>query len=57
MYGGARYDWEHQVLREDVRQRRICLAYREFTPPYLPHSEHYEKSEEILRNSYNFFIT
>ncbi|XP_019873403.2 alpha-ketoglutarate-dependent dioxygenase alkB homolog 4 [Aethina tumida] len=35
MYGAARYDWEHQILREDITSRRVCLAYREFTPPYL----------------------
>ena len=35
LYGSPRYDWEHQVLREDINTRRVCLAYREFTPPYL----------------------
>ncbi|KAB0795917.1 hypothetical protein PPYR_09978 [Photinus pyralis] len=35
LYGSPRYDWEHQVLREDITTRRVCLAYREFTPPYL----------------------
>lgn len=36
LFGGPRYQWEHCVLREDVRARRVCVAYREFTPPYLP---------------------
>ncbi|XP_059481722.1 alpha-ketoglutarate-dependent dioxygenase alkB homolog 4 [Neocloeon triangulifer] len=35
MTGQARYQWEHRILREDVKELRICLAYREFTPPYL----------------------
>lgn len=33
--GQARYQWEHRVLRDDVKTLRVCLAYREFTPPYL----------------------
>lgn len=36
LYGGPRYQWEHCVLREDIAVRRVCIAYREFTPPYLP---------------------
>lgn len=35
LYGPARYQWEHCVLREDIVTRRVCVAYREFTPPYL----------------------
>lgn len=23
------------MLREDISSRRVCIAYREFTPPYL----------------------
>lgn len=55
MYGAARYDWEHQVLRDDITERRICLAYREFTPPYLPNGPHYDMSKDILKNALNFF--
>ncbi|XP_023015241.1 alpha-ketoglutarate-dependent dioxygenase alkB homolog 4 [Leptinotarsa decemlineata] len=55
MYGPARYDWEHQVLREDIIQRRICLAYREFTPPYLEHGEYFEEGKEILLAAKQFF--
>lgn len=36
LYGPARYQWEHCVLREDIGERRVCVAYREFTVPYLP---------------------
>ncbi|XP_030376648.1 alpha-ketoglutarate-dependent dioxygenase alkB homolog 4 [Scaptodrosophila lebanonensis] len=35
LYGPARYQFEHAVLREDVRERRVCIAYREFTPMYI----------------------
>jgi len=49
MYGSARYDWEHQILREDIVKRRVCLAYREFTPPYLPHGEKFNEGQNILK--------
>lgn len=55
LYGSARYDWEHQVLREDITERRVCLAYREFTPPYLKGGSHYEKSKNIFDKANNFF--
>ncbi|ALC39117.1 CG4036 [Drosophila busckii] len=35
LYGPARYQFEHSVLREDVKERRVCIAYREFTPMYI----------------------
>lgn len=35
LYGPARYQFEHAVLREDVDERRVCIAYREFTPMYI----------------------
>lgn len=55
LYGAARYNWEHQVLREDIVERRVCLAYREFTPPYLEGGENYEKSKKIFEKARNFF--
>lgn len=55
LYGAARYDWEHQVLREDITERRVCLAYREFTPPYLEGGGHYEKSQIIFEKAKCFF--
>jgi len=35
-YGSPRYEWEHSILREDIDLRRVCITYREITPPYLP---------------------
>ncbi|KAF5278080.1 hypothetical protein FQR65_LT03596 [Abscondita terminalis] len=51
LYGSARYEWEHQVLREDITERRVCLAYREFTPPYLKSHE----AKIILEKACAFF--
>lgn len=48
MYGTARYEWEHSVLRNDIQNRRICLAYREFTPTYLQFGDEYNIGKPIL---------
>lgn len=50
----VRYRWEHSVFREDITSRRVCLAYRELTPPYLENGEHYAEASEILRQA-SFF--
>ncbi|KAJ9596707.1 hypothetical protein L9F63_012265 [Diploptera punctata] len=55
MYGAARYLWEHCVLREDVLERRVCLAYREFTPLYLKDGKHENEGKVILEAAKNFW--
>ncbi|XP_017795324.1 PREDICTED: alpha-ketoglutarate-dependent dioxygenase alkB homolog 4 [Habropoda laboriosa] len=51
LYGTARYKWEHCVLREDIKSRRICLAYRELTPPYLKNSSNNHEVRELLKRA------
>ncbi|XP_058815824.1 alpha-ketoglutarate-dependent dioxygenase alkB homolog 4 [Topomyia yanbarensis] len=55
IYGSPRYQWEHAVLREDITERRVCLAYREFTPMYLQGGSEYSKSEEVFKLAQNFW--
>lgn len=55
MYNAARYDWEHQILREDIISRRICIAYREFTPPYLDEDKKTPEIESILDKAKYFW--
>lgn len=55
LYGEARYAWEHAVLREDINSRRVCIAYREFTTPYLPNGDHNSESVEIFQQATNFW--
>lgn len=55
MYGAARYEWEHRILRDDIKKRRVCIAYREFTPPYLPGGENYEEGKAVLDLAKNFW--
>lgn len=57
LYGAPRYDWEHSVLREDISERRVCIAYREFTPPYLDEAanEYKASGREILEIGGHFW--
>ncbi|CAB0012973.1 unnamed protein product [Nesidiocoris tenuis] len=43
------------IFRDDVTSRRVCVAYREFTPPFLPGGEQEEEGRritEIAQNSW-----
>ncbi|XP_077283915.1 alpha-ketoglutarate-dependent dioxygenase alkB homolog 4 isoform X2 [Arctopsyche grandis] len=55
LYGPARYMWEHRILREDITERRVCLAYREFTPPFLPGGNWENEGSEILDAANSFW--
>jgi len=55
LYGKPRYLWEHCILREDILERRVCIAYREFTPPYLKEGEKYTESYDILQKAKCFW--
>ncbi|KAM7354658.1 alpha-ketoglutarate-dependent dioxygenase alkB homolog 4 [Cochliomyia hominivorax] len=55
LFGPVRYQFEHCVLREDVLERRVCLAYREFTPMYLQGGESHEKGREVTENALQFW--
>ncbi|XP_015517130.2 alpha-ketoglutarate-dependent dioxygenase alkB homolog 4 [Neodiprion lecontei] len=55
LYGASRYNWEHAVLREDVKGRRLCIAYREFTPPYLEGGDHFDEGSKILEKARIFW--
>lgn len=57
LFGRPRYDWEHCVLREDISERRVCIAYREFTPPYLDdkRAEYNKAGKEILITAKQFW--
>lgn len=53
-YGEPRYHWEHCVLREDISSRRVCIAYREFTPPYMQNGCH-EEAGNLVRQAKTFW--
>jgi len=54
--GAARYRWLHSVLRSDITERRVCLAYRELTTPYLPGGNKWNEAKEILEKATNFWV-
>lgn len=56
MYGMPRYQFEHSVLRTDINARRVCIAYREFTPMYLANGKSYDKSEAIFKTAQSFWL-
>ncbi|XP_071553109.1 alpha-ketoglutarate-dependent dioxygenase alkB homolog 4 [Panulirus ornatus] len=55
LYGSARYDWEHGILREDIPSRRICITYRELTPTFLSHGSESETGSQLLETSKCFW--
>lgn len=55
LYDDARYNWEHSILREDIQFRRVCLAYREFTLPYLPGGNNESEGKHILEIAKTFW--
>jgi len=55
MFGSSRYDWEHCVLRSDISARRVIIAYRELTPPYLPSGPLEAVGSEILEQASKFW--
>lgn len=55
LHGPARYQFEHSVLRTDITSRRVCIAYREFTPMYLKNGCHAERGQPILNTSQLFW--
>jgi len=55
MYSSARYEWEHAILREDIKARRVVIAYRELTPPYLAGGREETIGREILEKAELFW--
>ena len=53
IYGSARYQWLHSILRRDIKERRVCIALREFTKQYL--NPENEVGQNILKVAANYF--
>jgi DNA N6-methyl adenine demethylase len=49
LYGSPRYQFEHSVLREDIKMRRVAIAYREFTVPYLENGQKHNEAVDIFK--------
>lgn len=59
LYGPLRYQFEHCVLRSDVTKRRVCIAYRELTTPYLKNDvgPFFSEGDAVLRQAEKFWPT
>ncbi|CAK1552577.1 unnamed protein product [Leptosia nina] len=55
MYGEPRYHWEHCIFREDIESRRVCIAYREFTPPYMNNGNFHVIGDEVRQRAKQFW--
>ncbi|KAK4036121.1 hypothetical protein OUZ56_028186 [Daphnia magna] len=53
IYGSARYQWLHCVLRRDIKERRVCIALREFTKQFLDPND--SMGQAILKTASNYF--
>lgn len=55
LFGEARYNWLHLIPRNDIIGRRVCLAYREFTEPYLKDGKLEKESNDIREKAKTFW--
>ena len=55
LQGSPRYEWLHGILREDISERRVCLALREFTPAFMPGGEEEVIGAEVTAQAQQFF--
>lgn len=55
LYGIARYDYEHSIMREDIKDRRVCITYREITPTFLSCGTNADIGKEILKRGKLFW--
>ncbi len=53
IYGSARYQWLHCVLRRDIKERRVCIALREFTKQFL--NPNHVMGQIVLQAASNYF--
>jgi len=54
LYGACRDTWVHEVRREDVKERRIAIAFRELAEEFLPGGKSEEVGKEVLERASRF---
>jgi alkylated DNA repair protein alkB family protein 4 len=54
VYGPSRYEWKHGIRREDIKERRLAMTFREFAPEFLAGGENEELGEKIIRTALTF---
>ncbi|KAL3320435.1 alkB, alkylation repair 4 [Cichlidogyrus casuarinus] len=46
--GSARYIWLHEILREDIKEKRVAMTFRELSPKFHPNHEQGEMEEKEI---------
>ncbi|XP_064620505.1 alpha-ketoglutarate-dependent dioxygenase alkB homolog 4-like isoform X2 [Lineus longissimus] len=54
VFGPSRYEWKHGIRREDIRERRLAITFREFTPEFLPGGKQEELGEKVIQTALTF---
>lgn len=47
LYDDARYKWLHSIKRENIRERRVALTFRELTDEFLPAEAQASSTEPV----------
>ncbi|NXH09175.1 ALKB4 dioxygenase, partial [Bucco capensis] len=54
LHGEARYRWKHAIQRQHIRQRRVCLTFRELSAEFRPGGRHEQLGRELLQTALSF---
>ncbi|XP_006641020.2 alpha-ketoglutarate-dependent dioxygenase alkB homolog 4 [Lepisosteus oculatus] len=54
LYGEARHQWEHAVRRQDIRDRRVCVTFRELSAEFLSGGEQENLGSQLLDVALSF---
>ena len=55
VFGPARYDWKHGILRHNISKRRLAMTFRELTPEFLPGGLYYEDiGQQVIKTALTY---
>ncbi|KAG8450738.1 hypothetical protein GDO86_003132 [Hymenochirus boettgeri] len=54
LYSDARYKWKHAIHRENIRQRRVCITFREMSPEFSLGGKEEELGQMLLKLALSF---
>lgn len=54
LQGEARHIWLHSILRDDIKNRRIAMTFRELSNEFLPGGTNYDIGKELLFKAQQF---
>ena len=54
VYGPARYEWKHAVLRQNINSRRLATTFRELTPEFMKGGINEELGKTVMNIASSF---